>query len=113
VLVGPNGVRSPPVNALVDSGASQSLFPKDLATQWLGVRIEECEEVAGMDAAGGSLRWLHPGPITAHLEGLDRAVSLRATLGLAPIVLLGREDFFAAFRQIAFNENGQFFTISE
>lgn len=93
--------------ALVDSGADWSVIPLELAPR-LGVDLGECRHVPGHSAGGRTEFYEWEGKLTAEL--MERQIPLHVMFGAVPIVLLGREDFFANF-QVSFDQRGKRFTL--
>lgn len=106
----------PALYAIVDSGADKSLFPKGLMTA-LGIDdATECSDVPGTAAdglvnyrewAGGPKNW-NGGKLKTNVMGVD--LSLNAWFAGCPIILLGREDFFAHFK-VTFDERKKQFRL--
>lgn len=99
-----------PVPGLIDSGADNSMFPLDWAGH-LGVDLSACR-VEDCSTAGGVVQhhiW-DPG-LEAEVQALGRRVKLNAAFcdGL-PVVILGRDDFFAEFK-VSFDQRAQTFTL--
>ena len=105
-LVGPGG-ESPPLMALVDSGADSSLFPLQVAPL-VGVDPNRCEEGTGMTAGGRSRRYIWSDGLRATVLG--RELQLRGAFGACPVILLGRGDFFDAFK-ITFDQRAKIFSL--
>jgi hypothetical protein len=106
VLVGPAG-ESPPLMALVDSGADSSLFPIQIAPL-IGIDVTRCEQATGMTAGGPSSRYIWDDGLQAIILG--REVRLRGVFGACPVILLGRGDFFDTFR-VAFDQREKTFSL--
>lgn len=105
-LVGPGG-ESPPLMALVDSGADSSLFPMQIAGL-LGIDLDRCEKAIGMTAGGPSDRYLWNDGLKTTILG--KTLRLRGAFGACPVILLGRGDFFATFK-VAFDEREKTFSL--
>lgn len=105
-IVGPSG-ESPPVLALVDSGADSSLFPMQIAGL-MGVDLADCEQAVSMTAGGPSTRYVWKEGLQTTVLG--KTVRLRGAFGSSPVVLLGRRDFFDEFR-ITFDERAKTFSL--
>ncbi len=106
VVVGPAG-ESPPLMALVNSGADSSLFPLQIAPL-IGIDVTRCEQATGMTAGGAANRYIWEDGVGATV--LERKVRLRGAFGVCPVILLGRKDFFRAFK-VAFDEREQTFSL--
>jgi hypothetical protein len=105
-LLGPGG-ESPPLMALVDSGADSSLFPVQIAPL-IGIDVTRCEQARGMTAGGAANRYIWEDGVRATILGRD--VRLRGAFGACPVILLGRGDFFDTFK-IAFDEREKTFSL--
>lgn len=113
-LIRQDGTMTPRTRALVDSGCDVTSFPKDWASS-LGIGWDDCEPFVGVTAAGKDeedeahkpRRWANG--VDALIMG--QKVHLEAVFrpGL-PIVLLGREDFFACFK-ITFDQRNVTFRL--
>jgi hypothetical protein len=102
----------PAVRAIVDSGADQSLFPMVYMTP-LGIEIADCQEIDDGQGAGGTTTyyyWPH-GKIKARVGTWK--MELAAWFSATKVPLLGREDFFAMFSSITFDQRTRTFTINE
>jgi hypothetical protein len=106
VLAGPEG-ESPPLMALVDSGADSSLFPIQIAPL-VGVDVTRCEKATGMTAGGPSSRYIWEEGLQTTILG--RELRLRGVFGACPVILLGRGDFFDTFR-VAFDQREKTFSL--
>jgi hypothetical protein len=96
VLTALDGTTLPPLSALIDSGADESLFPVAFA-QATGVNLATCAGVQGITAGGISQQYQAPNPLEATIMG--KTVSLTAKFDPnLPVILLGREDFFRRFK---------------
>jgi hypothetical protein len=95
---------------LLDSGADNSMFPLAWATH-LGIDPASCREEECSTAAGMTKQYIWPDGLDAEILALGKTVHLSACFseGL-PVVLLGREDFFAEFR-VGFDQRSQTFTL--
>jgi hypothetical protein len=107
VLVGPAD-ESPPLMALVDSGADSSLFPLQIAPL-IGIDITRCEQATGITAGGKAKRYIWEDGVGTTV--LERKVRLRGAFGACPVILLGRKDFFREFK-IGFDEREQTFSLA-
>lgn len=105
---------TPRTPALVDSGCDVTSFPAGWASI-LGIEFDKCEKFSGLTAAGQddedddkAPRLWAPG-VDAVVMG--RRVHLEAVFrpGL-PVILLGREDFFQAFR-VSFDQRKKTFRL--
>ncbi len=106
VLAGPTG-QSPPLMALVDSGADSSLFPVQIAPL-IGIDVTRCEQATGMTAGGAANRYIWEDGVQATILGRD--VRLRGAFGACPVILLGRGDFFDTFK-VAFDQREKTFSL--
>jgi hypothetical protein len=93
---------------LIDSGADSSMLPLQLA-DYLGIELSACREDQCLTAAGLTARYVWEEGIEAEVQALRRRIHLDVSFvtGL-PALLLGRSDFFAAFR-VEIDERGQTF----
>jgi len=106
-LTGPRG-ESPPLMALVDSGADSSLFPMQVAGL-IGVDLAGCTQAVGMTAGGPSTRYIWDEGLQTTILG--KTVWLRGVFGPCPVILLGRGDFFHTFK-VAFDEREKTFSLN-
>jgi hypothetical protein len=91
-----NGRVSPPILALVDSGADESVFHLDIATL-LGIDVSTCVAETGYTATGEPFT-TYRSPVTIEALGLH----FNATVSFAPDLdpteaLLGRAELFNEF----------------
>lgn len=93
-FVSAEGVRLPPVPAIVDSGADSSVLPEHWAPR-LGFRLDECEE-HGCFTASGATTFLVAEPSVVAFLGEDE-VRLSAKFSKTRVPLLGRSDFFSQY----------------
>ncbi len=93
--------------ALVDSGADSSLFPIQVAPL-VGVDLAHCKEAVGMTAGGASTRYIWSDGLQTTILG--RTLHLHAEFGACPVILLGRDDFFATFK-VAFDQREKTFSL--
>ena len=75
-LLGPGG-ESPPLMALVDSGADSSLFPVQIAPP-IGIDVTRCEQAKGMTAGGAANRYIWEYGVRATVLGRDVQLRLRS-----------------------------------
>lgn len=100
---------TPETLALVDSGADTTVLPGSWA-KVLGIDIvQDCTGNPGNTAGGTTTNYQYAPGVDALLAG--RKIHLQASFnpGL-PVILLGREDFFAHYR-IAFDQRANTMTI--
>jgi hypothetical protein len=99
----------PPTRALIDSGADCSSFPAQWASA-LGIDLaNDCVVTNGASAGGQTTVHTYKPGITALFAG--ERVSLTASFNPAlPIVLLGRMDFFAAYK-VSFDQRRSTFRV--
>jgi hypothetical protein len=103
-----DGTKTPPLVALVDSGADSSLFPVSIAGL-LGVDLASCAEIDGMTAGGVSKRFAASVPVVGDCCG--KTITLNAAFEPnLPIILLGREDFFTHFK-VVFDQRSRRLTV--
>jgi hypothetical protein len=92
--------------ALVDSGADHSLMP----LSWLptlGLRVGDCREEPVITASGVGRMLQNEATVDVEIIGRSRATTIRAWFAEGvPFMLLGRADFFRAFR-VVFDERAQ------
>jgi hypothetical protein len=108
-LVRSNGNMTPETLGLVDSGCDSTMLPAELA-KVLGIDLQtDCIEQTSNTAGGQTINYSYPPGIDAIVTG--RKVHLEASFnpGL-PVILLGREDFFALYR-VSFDQRTSSFTI--
>lgn len=91
-----NGRTSPPILAIVDSGADESVFHVDIAT-YLGIDLSTCQTETAYTATGESFT-TYRCPVTIEVLGLhfNTAVSFAADLDPTE-ALLGRAELFNEF----------------
>jgi hypothetical protein len=106
------GRRSIRARALVDSGADQTLMPATwLATLGIAGSPNEVELVATASGTGQLL--IFDAAVELTIVGCTRSVSVGAFFAEGvPFMLLGRADFFHAFR-VLFDERAQTVTLTE
>jgi hypothetical protein len=84
------------------------MFPMDVMAD-LGITKADCDECDQLGAGGKSKYWAwQDGKLPANFYG--RPVDLSVQFCDTPFILLGREDFFAAFK-VAFDQRNLRFTI--
>lgn len=106
---------TPRIRALVDSGCSNTTFPKDLVEE-LGIDWDACTPIQGITATGtddenDESNWPRvwgPGIKAVHAgETLHLSAMFRPDL---PLILLGRDDFFAHYK-VGFDHRNQKFSL--
>jgi hypothetical protein len=108
-LVKLDGTMTPRTLGLVDSGCDTTMLPGDWA-QVLGIDFAtDCEARQGNTAGGTTLHYIYPAGIDVIFAGQKLHLSAAFNPGL-PVILLGREDFFACFR-VAFDQRTKTFTV--
>jgi hypothetical protein len=101
-LAGPRG--SLRVFALVDSGATFSIFRKEIA-DYLGIPIKNGENLYFQGIKGRISGYLHRVPIEVNQEKFDCNIAFSPELEIS-FNILGRNNFFLPFL-ITFNEKAQ------
>ena len=101
-LIGPK--RSLVVKALVDSGATFSIFRPEIA-DYLGVRVRDGQGLYFQGIKGEILGYLHQIPIKVNQERFDCKIAFSPELEVS-FNILGRNNFFLPFL-ITFNEKSQ------
>ena len=101
-LIGPKG--SLMVKALVDSGASFSIFRPEIAS-YLGVPISQGQSLYFQGIKGRILGYLHRIPVSVNGQRFDCYIAFSPELNIS-FNLLGRNNFFLPFL-ITFNEKLQ------
>jgi hypothetical protein len=106
------GDREVAARALVDSGADVSLLPLEWSSR-LGLatatRTEQLIETAG----GASRLVVYDVSVEVVVRGYGAMIPIAATFAdEVPFMLLGRADFFRAFR-VAFDERAQTLTLDK
>jgi hypothetical protein len=87
---------SPPILAIVDSGADESVFHIDVAT-YLGIDIATCVAETGYTATGEPFT-TYRSPVTIETLGLHFNATVSFAQDLDPTeALLGRAEFFNEF----------------
>ncbi|MDP9373153.1 MAG: hypothetical protein M3Q65_12020 [Chloroflexota bacterium] len=88
--------RTPPILAIVDSGADTSVFHTDVATALLGLDLKTLRP--GISSGSGGLANVYHCPVTLHCQRRDFTAEIQFNPTIPPsIALLGREDFFRQF----------------
>jgi hypothetical protein len=105
-LRGPNGHAVPHL-ALIDSGADGTLLPWFLAAD-LGIKLEACDPVAGRGVGGPATFKQWPQDISALIDGVT--IRVPAVFGPVNQAVLGRSDFFNAFR-VTIDERARTFVL--
>jgi hypothetical protein len=105
-LRGPNGavIRD---SGLVDSGADSSGFPLWIMKSF-EIRKRDCREEEFETAGGPAKQWIWDDGIDATILG--RRLKLHGVFCDTPVLLLGREDFFARFK-VRFDERAFTFRV--
>lgn len=98
-IIGPAG--SLVVKALVDSGASFSVFRPEIA-EYLGIPIKSKERLYFQGIKGKISGYLHQIPVRVNQEKFDCRIAFSREFKV-PFNLLGRNNFFLPFL-ITFNE---------
>ena len=101
-LVGPRG--SLVVKALLDSGASMSLFRAEIA-YYLGVAVREGEGLFLQGIKGSVMAYRHQIPVRVGEDKLDCQIAFAPQIETS-FNILGRNNFFLPFL-ITFNEKLQ------
>jgi hypothetical protein len=105
-VVGPNGAVIVD-SGLVDSGADSSAFPVWMMKRF-AILKRECKKEKFETSGGEGVQWIYPRNLEATI--FERHMALTAIFTETPIALLGREDFFSAFR-VGFDERTLTLTI--
>mgnify|MGYP000303568026 CR=1 FL=1 len=91
-----NGRASPPIFAIVDSGADESVFPLDVAT-YLGIDLSTCQTETGYTATGEAFT-TYRSQVTIEVLGLHFNATMSFAKDLDPTeALLGRAEVFNEF----------------
>ena len=98
-----------PVAGIVDSGADYSFIPLAFAST-LGIDLAACKREDCNTAGGMSTQYIWQAGLDAEVQALGMNVHLKTAFSETPFVLLGREDFFEAFK-ISFDHRGLKFTL--
>jgi len=98
-----------PARAIVDSGADYSFIPITFA-QHLGVDPAQCVQERCNTAGGVSTLYIWQAGLEAEIQQMRMRIHLKTAFSETPFVLLGREDFFNAFK-VAFDQRAQRFTL--
>jgi hypothetical protein len=79
----------------------------------LGIDIADCQKIDDGEGAGGATTYYYwpKAMIKARVAGWK--MELHAWFSATKVPLLGREDFFANFKTVTFNEKARVFTIEE
>jgi hypothetical protein len=101
-LTGPKG--SLLVSALVDSGATFSIFRPEIA-DYLGIPISDGQSLYFRGIKGKILGYLHQIPVRVNQERFDCYIAFSPELEVS-FNILGRNNFFLPFL-ITFNEKAQ------
>jgi hypothetical protein len=94
--------RTRPFEALVDSGASDCMFPIALAAA-IGIKVESGRQEDRTGIGGAQIVWVHPVQLYVGADIIDINAAFAKTLPVAGI--LGRAGFFEHFR-ITFDPSG-------
>jgi len=101
-LTGPKGSLT--VKALLDSGASLSIFRPEIAN-YLAIPIKKGETLYFQGIKGRILGYLHRVPVRVSSEKFDCNIAFSPELKIS-FNLLGRDNFFLPFL-ITFNEKSK------
>jgi predicted aspartyl protease len=101
-IIGPKGTLM--VKALIDSGATFSIFRPEIA-HYLGVPVYEGERLYFRGIKGRILGYLHELPVKVNGESFSCYIAFSPELDIS-FNLLGRNNFFHPFK-ITFNEKCQ------
>jgi len=101
-LIGPK--RSLVVKALVDSGATFSIFRPEIAS-YLGVRVRDGQSLYFQGIKSRILGYLHQVPVRINQERFNCYIAFSSELEVS-FNILGRNNFFLPFL-ITFNERFQ------
>jgi predicted aspartyl protease len=101
-LIGPKG--SLMVKALIDSGATFSIFQPDIAS-YLGVPVKSGQGLYFQGIKGKILGYLHQIPVRVNQERFTCNIAFSPELEVS-FNILGRNNFFLPFL-ITFNERSQ------
>ena len=110
-FVGADGnILKPVAVGLVDSGADISTFPASWAGV-LGIDLQQdCEAHSGNTAGGVTTNYFYEPGVDVIVVG--KKIHLKAVFNpQIKIILLGREDFFAACTLVSFDQDKKQFTI--
>ena len=99
-----------PVPGIVDSGADYTFLPVPLAAH-LGIDLGQCLRQPAQTAGGAADQYVWQAGLDAEVQQLRMTIHLKTAFAATPYVLLGREDFFAAFRTISFDQVAERFTL--
>jgi hypothetical protein len=99
----------PETLGLVDSGCDSTMLPAELA-KVLGIDLTaDCTEQVSNTAGGRTTNYAYQPGIDAIVMGQKIHLQASFNPGL-PVILLGREDFFALYR-VAFDQKTNTFTV--
>lgn len=100
--------HTPPMLALVDSGASVSFAPLDLAV-WLGIKVDnkKCLDIRGFNNV---VTKCYPGAVTIIIDGHDFDIPIYFGGSSAMQCILGQDPFFD-MAKIAFERYDNSFSI--
>jgi hypothetical protein len=108
-LVKLDGRMTPETLGLVDSGCDTTMFPATWA-KVLGIDLQkDCSAQASNTAGGTTTNYSYVPGIDAIVMGKKVHLSAAFNPGL-PVILLGREDFFALYK-ITFDQAANSFTV--
>jgi hypothetical protein len=108
-LIQTNGNMTPETLGLVDSGCDTTMLPAGWA-KILGIDLaKDCSERQSNTAGGTTINYMYEPGIDAIVMG--RKIHLQASFnpGL-PVILLGREDFFALYK-VTFDQRASSFSV--
>lgn len=97
VVNGP--ARSLPLQGLIDSGADSSLFPEAIMDT-IGISADDCTRITCASSTGEGSQLVYPPGIEIEIPDLGHRMWVVANFSQLPggLALLGRLDFFRAFR---------------
>jgi hypothetical protein len=98
-----------PVLGVVDSGADNTFIPVSLA-QHLGIDLGKCRTEVCNTAGGPATQYIWDPGLDAQIQGINVTLHLKTAFSDTPMTLLGREDFFNAFK-ISFDQRVPRFTL--
>jgi hypothetical protein len=96
----------------VDSGADYSILPTSYAS-YLGVDLAACDERPATTAGGTGTVLVHPLSLEAEVHEMNVRFAMKSAFTEhSNTILLGRQDFFKAFR-VTIDEPAQTFTLEK
>lgn len=109
-LVGVDGKLHPQTYGLVDSGADRCDLPFAWAAA-LGIDVKkDCQEITGNTAGGPMKKYMYDKGLDMIVMGKKLHLPVVFFSPGLPLILLGREDFFAAYK-VSFDQRKQTFTV--